>query len=112
MAADGASFTTKKSGDPIVHSDVAAQLEQARADMKALADLAGQTAADTARDVSAYAESAVADISDDARQLYAEARARAAQGVERVEATAKQNPMLFAGGALALGVIIGAALRK
>lgn len=112
MAADGATFDQTKPLKPTDGEALSQQLEQARSDMRALAELAGQTAADTARDVSAYAEHAAAGLSDDAKALYDAARTRAVDGAEQVQSAARQNPLLFAGGALALGMILGAALRK
>lgn len=96
----------------VSNEDLRAQLEQTRSDMKILANMAGSRAVESARDVGARAEHAFEDLSDDAAALYEEARRRTEAGVRDLEASMRRHPLLFAGGALALGWLLGSALKK
>jgi ElaB/YqjD/DUF883 family membrane-anchored ribosome-binding protein len=88
------------------------QLEKAEADVALLAKLAGERGVEAARDLGDRAGETYEALSDEAAALVRQASERARVGAQALDKEARANPWLFIGGAVAIGCMIGATLRK
>jgi ElaB/YqjD/DUF883 family membrane-anchored ribosome-binding protein len=92
--------------------DLKAQLDTVRKDMRILADMARDRVGASAHELRSGAEMRAEHLSDEARRLLQDARARGEMAYGEAGEAIRRNPFAAVGIALAAGWLIGTMLRR